>query len=492
MRGAVLIPLAAGIPFAYGLSLHKRDEPAVVRMPIERRSDQSLQKRDSTVAVTLQNWDATYYAVNLTLGTPAQKVSLALDTGSSDLWVNTGNSTYCSIDNLCTPYGLYNASESSTVKTVGTHLNDTYADGTNLYGPYVTDKLTIGNTTIDDMQFGIAESTTSKRGIAGVGYKISTYQAEHDDKVYANLPQALVDSGAIKSAAYSIWLDSLEASTGSLLFGGVNTAKYKGDLQTLPIIPVYGKYYSLAIALTELSVATDSNSSSFTDSLPLSVSLDTGTTLTALPSDLVNKVYDALNATYDKTYDMAYIDCDARESDYNVTYSFSGATVTVSMSELIIPATEPGWPDNTCVLGLVPSQPGVNLLGDTFLRSAYVVYDLENNEISLANTNFNPGDDDILEIGTGTSAVPGATPVPSAVSSATGNGLISTGTAVPTLSGVTITATATETGATGTASSGGSSAEATSTSSEGAAAQATSNPMKLLSGLAGVGLLLAL
>ncbi|KAI2817885.1 hypothetical protein CBS115989_5621 [Aspergillus niger] len=492
MKGAALIPLAAGIPFAHGLSLHKRDGPAVVRMPIERRSAQSLQKRDSTVGVTLQNWDATYYAVNLTLGTPAQKVSLALDTGSSDLWVNTGNSTYCSIDNLCTPYGLYNASESSTVKTVGTHLNDTYADGTNLYGPYVTDKLTIGNTTIDNMQFGIAESTTSKRGIAGVGYKISTYQAEHDDKVYANLPQALVDSGAIKSAAYSIWLDSLEASTGSLLFGGVNTAKYKGDLQTLPIIPVYGKYYSLAIALTELSVATDSNSSSFTDSLPLSVSLDTGTTMTALPSDLVNKVYDALNATYDKTYDMAYIDCDTREADYNVTYSFSGATITVSMSELIIPATEPGWPDNTCVLGLVPSQPGVNLLGDTFLRSAYVVYDLENNEISLANTNFNPGDDDILEIGTGTSAVPGATPVPSAVSSATGNGLISSGTAVPTLSGVTITATATATGSTGTGSSGGSSAEATSTSSEGAAAQATSNPMNLLPGLAGIGLLLAL
>lgn len=283
----------------------------------------------------------------------------------------------------------------------------------------------------------------------------------------------------------------MEASTGSLLFGGVNKAKYKGDLQTLPIIPVYGKYYSLAIALTELSVATDSRSSDFTDSLPLSVSLDTGTTMTALPSDLVNKVYDALNATYDKTYNMAYIDCDTREADYNVTYSFSGAKITVSMSELIIPATEPGWPDNTCVFGLVPSQPGVNLLGDTFLRSAYVVYDLENNEISLANTNFNPGDDDILEIGTGTSAVPGATPVPSAVSSATGNGLVSTGTAVPTLSGVTITATATASSS-GTGSSGGSSAEATSTSSEGAAAQATGNPMNLLSGLAGIGILLAL
>ncbi|PYI09206.1 yapsin [Aspergillus sclerotiicarbonarius CBS 121057] len=498
MRGASLFPVVAGIPFACvdALSLHKRDVPAVVEIPIERRqTTRSLQKRDSTVGVSLQNIEDSYYSLNLTLGTPGQQVMLTLDTGSSDLWVNIPNSTYCSADDdPCSPYGVFTASDSSTIKTVGTYLNDTYADGSNLYGPYVTDKVTVGNTTIDDMQFGLADSTTVSHGIVGVGYQIATYQSEHDGKVYANLPQALVDSGAIKSAAYSLWLDGLEATTGSILFGGVNTAKYTGDLQTLPIVPVDDDYYSLAIALTEVGVETDSDSTSYTDSLPLSVSLDSGTTMTALPSDLVDKIYKALNATYVEKYDMPYIDCDVRDTDYNVTYSFSGAKITVGMNQLIIPATEPDFPKGTCILGLVPSQPGINLLGDTFLRSAYVVYDLANNEISVANTNFNPGDDDILEIGTGTSAVPGATLVPSAVSSATGNGVATTEGAVPTLSGastVTLTATGSASSSTGTGKSGDS-AKATSTSSKGFAALPTSNSINLLSGLAGAGLLLSL
>ena len=51
------------------------------------------------------------------------------------------------------------------------------------------------------------------------------------------------------------------------------------------------------------------------------------------------------------------------------------------------------------------------MLGDTFLRSAYVVYDLDNNEISLAQTDFNSASDNIVEITNGTNGVPGATSV---------------------------------------------------------------------------------
>ncbi|PWY86780.1 acid protease [Aspergillus heteromorphus CBS 117.55] len=495
MRGSSLLPLIAGLyfPCIGALSLHKRDVPAVLDFPIERiQAAHPLRKRD-IVDVSVLNTESSYYLLNLTLGTPAQKFSLALDTGSSDIWVNTANSSLCSgSDAPCNAYGLYNYSASSTYETVGTSINITYAGGTNAYGPYVTDKLTVGNATIDKMQFAIAESSNAAQGIVGIGYQVSTYQSEYDHKEYANLPQALVDSGAINSAAYSVWLNGLEATSGSVLFGGVNKAQYQGELQTLPIVPVYGEYMSLAIALTGVSVETDSDSNSYTQNLPLSVSLDTGSAFTELPEALVTKIYEALGATYDENDGMPYIDCDTREKDYNVTYSFSGATVTVGMSQLIFDGTEPDFPKGDCVLGLVPSEPGVNLLGDTFLRSAYVVYDLANNEISLANTNLNPGDDEILEIGTGTDSVPGATLVPSAVSSATGNGVATATGGVRT---VTEAATATS-GSTestgGSSASRGSSAEATSTSSKGMAVAPTSKPIHLLSGLAGAGLLLAL
>ena len=65
---------------------------------------------------------------------------------------------------------------------------------------------------------------------------------------------------------------------------------------------------------------------------------------------------------------------------------------------------------------LVSQQQGTLLCSwDHLLRSAYLVFDIDNNEISIARTNFNPIGSDVLEIGTGKSAVPNATPVANAV-----------------------------------------------------------------------------
>jgi hypothetical protein len=88
-------------------------------------------------------------------------------------------------------------------------------------------------------------------------------------------------------------------------------------------------------------------------------------------------------------------------------------------------------------------------MGEPFLCGAYVVYNLANNEISLANVNYDGGEYDIHDIGTGTAAVPGATLMPSPVTSARGNGSNKTAGSVDTMAYVTATATgAAESGAT--------------------------------------------
>lgn len=228
------------------------------------------------------------------------------------------------------------------------------------------------------------------------------------------------------------------------------------------------------------------------------MSLDSGSTFTLLPQELVDSIYATINATYLSDAGFAYVDCKLKsDTAGNITYGFSGATVTVSMSQLVLDATEEGLPQGTCLFGIVPSEPGVNILGDTFLRSAYVVYDLANNEISLANAKFGTDEDDILEIGTGADAVPGATLVPSAVSSATGNGATVTATGpsgvATSVGSGTVTGTGTGTAATTGTASGTSTAGATaksSSSSSGKAALPTGSASNLLSGLAGAGLLL--
>ena len=81
-----------------------------------------------------------------------------------------------------------------------------------------------------------------------------------------------------------------------------------------------------------------------------------------------------------------------------------------------------------CQLGLEAAQGRPVLLGDTFLRSAYVVYDLDNDEVSIAQTNFNGGAPNVEEIQAGPQGVPSVASTASAGSvSQTATGVQSIG-----------------------------------------------------------------
>jgi len=66
-----------------------------------------------------------------------------------------------------------------------------------------------------------------------------------------------------------------------------------------------------------------------------------------------------------------------------------------------------------CVFGIVPGNRSV--LGDTFLRSAYAVFNHQHNRISLAETNFESSSDNVVAIpsggfNTGSGGTPGSSP----------------------------------------------------------------------------------
>jgi Eukaryotic aspartyl protease len=226
-----------------------------------------------------------------------------------------------------------------------------------------------------------------------------------------------------------LWLNDLDANTGQILFGGVNTDKYHGSLQTVPILKAAGRYVEFLIALTGVSGnGTDFSSSS----LPAAVLLDSGTTLMYLPNDITMAIWNEVQAVTDVTTGSgtAYVPCALANTDKTIDFTFSGIKISVPFNELVLQIDAPDgsgglqFNDGTpaCFLGISPDEGGTSVLGDTFLRSAYVVYDLANNEISLAQTNFNSTTDNIKEIGTGPTGVPDATPVPHPVTTAKGIG----------------------------------------------------------------------
>ncbi|KAE9975025.1 hypothetical protein EG328_003501 [Venturia inaequalis] len=370
-----------------------------------------LRKRAGTVQVTLDN-EATLYFANVTIGTPGQSLRLDIDTGSSDLWSNSANSDLCQkYATDCAQSGTYSANSSSSYSFVSSQFAIKYADGSYAIGDYGKDTLNLGGTTITAVQFGIGYNSTSAQGILGVGYEANEASISTTGKTYANVPQLLVSQGKTATAAYSLWLNDLDANTGSILFGGVDSDKYKGSLSTVPIIKESGTYREFVIALSSLSVA---NENVFNNS-PIPVLLDSGSSLSYLPTTYAQAIFKVLGATYDSQSGAAVVSCNLQSSSSTVDFNFSGVNISVPMNELvIIDGYRRGQP--VCILGISDADGSTSVLGDTFLRSAYVVYDLTNNQISLASTNFNSTSTNIQEISTGSNGIPGASQVANAVS----------------------------------------------------------------------------
>lgn len=275
-------------------------------------------------------------------------------------------------------------------------------------------------------------------GVMGIGFDTNEAIAAEDNKTYPNFVDVLKSENVISTRAYSLWLNDLDSSTGNCLFGGYDTKKFSGNLLTVPIQPdeSSGELTSMTVAWTALGITTKSGSQTITSSSFKSPALlDSGTTLSIVPNDIYEALVQFFDATVDQAGD-AIVQCSLLDNSGSLDFTFGGSdgpVVKVPFSEFALPATTSTGEQATfsdgslaCVLGLqgTGSDPSSSqlpvILGDTFLRSAYVVYDLDNKQISLAQTVFNATDSNIVEI---TSASPVASVVSgvSVTQTATGN-----------------------------------------------------------------------
>ncbi|GIJ90446.1 hypothetical protein Asppvi_009400 [Aspergillus pseudoviridinutans] len=425
MRKGLLSLLSFAIETSSVVALGKGDSPAVVELQFNRqRNDDVLEthrspsKRTSILSEGILNEDAmTLYTANVTVGSSEQEIAVVLDTGSSDTWFNIPSSNFCkNMANDCERYGIYDNSSSRTYTFLNHDFNITYNDGTKATGDYVKDTIQFGGVMLSQFQFGVAEESTSNQGTLGLAFPA----LEATRTEYSNFPQALAQAGHIKSATYSLWMEDVTSHSGTILFGGVNTAKYLGQLQTIPLQPAGGVYTFFRVILTGLALQQRaSNATTYPDTeFPLLVTIDTGASVTYLPKSLTTKIYSSLGVTHNAVYDVPVLPCSVKDRNITMTFDFSGIRIDVNIHELVLNGIDMDGDTVMCVFGIYTSTSGIPILGDTFLRSTYVVFDLANREISMANANFNPGEDAILEIGTGKDAVPGATRVPSPATTA--------------------------------------------------------------------------
>lgn len=272
-------------------------------------SHSHLYRRQKSVQVPVSNLEI-LYLINITIGTPPQSFSLQIDTGSSDTWVPSRSSDVCQEYPRQCSLGYFVSTLSKTFKLVARNAFEIrYQDNSQIAGDYFTDTVVIGDKSITDMQMGLARYASRGVGILGIGFQSGeSIAATNPDLIYPNLVNQLKNQKYINSLAYSLWLNDLgifsvavyeriecadvllDSNSGSILFGGVDTEKYEGDLSVLPIQidSQSGDISSFTVALSGISVSNKAGKSQYSKTnLAIPVILDSGTTNSYLPGTVL-------------------------------------------------------------------------------------------------------------------------------------------------------------------------------------------------------------
>lgn len=207
------------------------------------------------------------------------------------------------------PGGSFSPVNSSTFQIVH-EPNDQpfhigYVDGTKARGNYSTDVVSLGGAVLTNFTFGLANQILAppalrngvKFGIMGVSYGGQESGARCNDHagcrgafITPTIPDALYTAGYIQSRSYSLYLDALPEQKGSILFGGIDTAKFVGELTTLAVQPDVsggaknGMYVGQDLRLTSVSATINSTTTPFSSNhYSRTALLDTGSTHMQLP-----------------------------------------------------------------------------------------------------------------------------------------------------------------------------------------------------------------
>ncbi|KAL1862873.1 hypothetical protein VTK73DRAFT_6592 [Phialemonium thermophilum] len=383
----LLLTLVAGLSASVSLARNPY-EGRFVSYPIRHGTrNAQLFRRDAEV--TLHNQSVLTYLLELDIGTPPQRVEVVLDTGSFELWVDPQCSTASTTAQSasCKEAGLYDPYSSSTVQDMGVVNELPYGKGV-VDIAYVADSVQVpGSSTMKEVVFGVGlESRDLGYGIAGVGHG-KGYNID-----YNNLIDELYAQGLTDSKAFSLALGSIDASDGgSIVFGGVDTKKFSGPLVRFRNLPPQDEGGGVAgpyrywVQLDAIGVTKPGKRPSKYADSALPIVLDSGSTMSYLPRSVINQLMADLAGQTDSDGNIR-VPCSTAAT---ASQGGGGGTVDFTLGALTVhvPFHEFVWqlaPDECYVLAAAPLQAGTAILGDSFLRSAYAVFDQTNGDIYLA------------------------------------------------------------------------------------------------------------
>ncbi|CAD0088390.1 unnamed protein product [Aureobasidium mustum] len=396
----------------------------------------------------ISNYDGTLgmrYMINLTVGTPPQPQSVLIDTGSSDT-IFLAAESFCNTrksSSKC-PGGTYNTSASSSFKMLSpSGINATYggvttssASNAALVGDLVADVIQTDDLIIAGAHFGVAHQSSNNMlgngdyiGIMGLAYP-SAEAVKQGEPKYPTFVESLVDAGAIASRLFSLYLNAV-SSYGSILFGGLDTEKYIGNLTTLNMMPRRAsstKIQFFMMQLDEVSMTHEDGTHEVlikpSDQTQL-VYPDSGTMTWVLPAEYYSKVVNMTGAKMQGS--NAFLPCSQVSNETSFTFTLSGNGT--NKAQLEVPTTLFFTPavladgsgvlksegEVMCILMVQQANSDTDfmLLGAPVMRAGYWIFDMDNGQISVAQARLSSTTSNVVAVGAGPHGVMNAAKQPS-------------------------------------------------------------------------------
>lgn len=283
-----------------------------------------------------------------------------VNTGSADLWVFDSES------------GAEITYNTKTGQTVGVPFEIGYIDGTTAKGEYYLDDFVWGDINVK-LQFGVSESKpfTTEYGVFGIADKSLEASADDDENnTYENLPSVLKSQGLTKSVSYSIYLNDHD---GEIVFGAFDTSRFLGKVKVFDIDTKSGFRVPFAI-----------------NGLYQIAELNCGSGLSYLDNNIVYEIATGFGAVWDDDERAFKV---SKRPKGDLDFNFYGMHITMPNCELWHRYRSDGDSHFYYYFTILPNllSGGFNMLGENFLRSAYVIYDLEHEQVAIGPSNPNPG-----------------------------------------------------------------------------------------------------
>jgi len=317
--------------------------------------------------VPITNFMNAQYFSDIEIGTPPQQFKVVLDTGSSNLWIPSKDCYSIA----CFLHQSYDHTASTSYKKNGTEFKIQYGSGS-LTGIVSQDTVTIGDLTIKKQDFAEA---TEEPGLAFAFGKFDGIMGMAYDTISVNkiVPPFynMLNQGLINDPMFAFYLSGEE--TGSeVVFGGYDTDHFKGDLTKLPLRrKAYWEVDLDAISLGDQTANLDG----------YGAILDTGTSLIVVPTTMAELINNELGAK--KGFGGQYtVECDKRDSLPDISFTLTGVNFTLSAYQYTLEAS------GSCIsafqgMDIPPPAGPLVILGDSFLRKYYSIYDLGSNSVLI-------------------------------------------------------------------------------------------------------------